>query len=95
MSGFLSRMKAKKKGKPELRTASDEHSGRTLDEAVSQRPQQQSPPASPSNESYAVPVQASSIFSGLHLSSSVAVSEAPDSPYMKRSSGISINQETE
>lgn len=42
------------------------------------------PLASPVSKSYVVPVvQASSIFSGLHLSSTVAGSECPDSPYMK------------
>lgn len=32
------------------------------------------------------PVQTQSIFSGLHLSSKVALGEAPDSPYTKRNS---------
>lgn len=84
MSGLFSRIKGgRKKSKLDLPPSS---TGQETDtsEPISDLPLTQSLQASPVNDSYAVPVvQASSIFSGLHLSSNVAGSESPDSSYVK------------
>ena len=90
---FLSRIKGgKKRGKQESPVSSGEKVADGTVESVSQQSLSVSPPASPTiaSENYAVPVQTSSIFSGLHLSSTVASSEASDSPYMKRSEAGNI-----
>lgn len=80
---FFAKIKAgKKKNKPEIPPQTSNEEGADPLEVPDVVSHQVHSPTSPSPTNYAV--QASSIFTGLHLSSKVAHSEAPDSPYMKR-----------
>ena len=96
MASLLSRIKgAKKKAKPTPSPAEDvvgtsdpvedtnERTG-DISDPVEGIPSVQLPLANPLSKSDVMPVvEANSIFSGLHLSSTVADSESPDPPYMK------------